>query len=54
MTNLLTVVTKVFSKTLIFLLQKCESHFSTKNIDVFLIFQAKNVNVSLANNFIKF
>ena len=44
MTNSLTVVAKVFSNTLIFLLQKCEEllqathNFSAKNINVFAIF----------------
>ena len=47
MTSLLTVVAKIFSNTLIFLLQKCEySHFCSKNINVFAIFQDRN----LANN----
>ena len=70
MTNSLTVVAKVFSNTLIFLLQNCEqllhceshshlqceshSHFSAKNIDVFAIFQDRNFNVTLAYNFVKF
>ena len=46
MTNSLTVVAKVFSNTLIFVLQKCESilqckiysHFLAKIINVFAIF----------------
>ena len=63
MTNLLTVVAKVFSNTLIFLLQKClysfcnakATHaFSVKNINVFAIFQDRNFNFTLANNFVKF
>ena len=58
MTNLLTVVAKVFSNTLIFLLQniqcKSYSHFFSKNINVFAIFQDGNFNVTLANNFLKF
>ena len=61
LTNLLmtTVVAKVFSNTLIFLLQKCEqlmcSHFfQPKNINVFAIFQDRIFNVTLANNFVKF
>ena len=53
MINLLTVVAKVFSNTLIFLLQKCEYIFSAKNINVFAIFQDRNFNVTLAN-FVKF
>ena len=50
MTNSLTIVTKVFSDTLIFLLLKCEyplqcksySCFFRKNINLFAIFQDKN------------
>ena len=78
MTNSLTVVAKVFSNTLIVLLQKCEkllaffSHwyfcckkvssfcsakathiFSAKNTNVFAIFQDRNFNFTLANNFVK-
>ena len=55
MTNSLTVVAKVFSDTLIFLLQKCEKllHFSAKDVNVFAISQERN-NVPLANNFVKF
>ena len=56
MTNELTVVAKVFSNTLIFLLQKCKSnsHFFSKNINVFVIFQDRKFNVMLAKNFVKF
>ena len=58
MTNSLTVVGKAFSNTLIFLLQKCDAKaahiFSAKNIYVFAIFQDRNFNITLANNFIKF
>ena len=40
MTNLLTVVAKVFSNTLLFLLQKCEcksySHFFQQKISMYL------------------
>ena len=46
--NLLMVVARVLSKTLIFLPQKC------KNITVFAIFQDRNFNVMFANNFVKF
>ena len=55
-TNSLAVVAKVFSKTFIFLLQKCKSYsdFFSKNINVFAIFQDTNFNVTLANNFVKF
>ena len=40
MTNVVTVVAKVFSNTLIFLLQKCETThiLFSKNINVFVIF----------------
>ena len=56
--NSLTVVAKVFSNTLIFLLQKYEyakaTHiFFCKNINVFAIFQDRNFNVMLVYN-IKF
>ena len=56
MTNSLTVVAKVFSNTLIFFPQKCEycksySHFFS---NIFAIFQDRNCNVTLANNFVKF
>ena len=62
MTNSLTVVAKVFSDTLIFLLQKyesilqCESysHFLAKNINVFAIFQNRNFYITLGNKFVKF
>ena len=62
MTNSSTVVAKLFSNALIFLLLKCESlfqcksysHFFSKNINRFVIFQDRNLNVTLANNFIKF
>ena len=59
MTNLLIVVSKVFSNALIFLLQKCEyllllTFFSAKNINGHAIFQDVNFNVMLANNFVKF
>ena len=48
-----------FSNTLISLLQNCYSHFFSikkrkKNINVFAIFQDRNFNVTLANNFVKF
>ena len=47
MTNSFTVVAKVFSNTLMFLLQKCEyksysNFFTAKNINVFAIFQDRN------------
>ena len=65
MTNLLTVVAKVFSNTLIFLSFGCKNvssfcnakatHiFSAKNIYVVAIFQDKNFYIMLANNFVKF
>ena len=57
MTNLLTVVAKVFSNTLVFLLQKCEAtniFFSAKNINVFVLFQDRNFNVMLADNLLSF
>ena len=54
MTNSLTAVAKVFSNTLIFLLQKLLTFFSAKNINVFAIFQDRNFNVMLANTLIKF
>ena len=50
MTHSLTVVDKVFSNTLIFLLQKC----AAKNINIFTIVQDRNFKVTLANNFFKF
>ena len=61
MTNLLTVLAKVFSNTLIFLLQNVNSFcaaktthiFSAKNTYVFAIFQDRNFDVMSANN-IKF
>ena len=56
MTNLLTVVAKVFLNILIFLLQKCEQllTFFSKNINVFAIFQEINFNVTLPHNLVKF
>ena len=54
MTKLLTVAGKVFSNTLIFLLQTCESHYFSKQIRVFATFQDRNFNFTLVNNFIKF
>ena len=62
MANSLTVVAKVFSNTLILLLQKCEqllqckscSHFSAQNISVYVIFQDRNFNVTLAYSLDKF
>ena len=60
MTNWLTVVANVFPNTLIFLLQKnwvafalqnLLTFFQQKNINVFAIFQGRNSNVTLANNF---
>ena len=53
MTNSLTVVAKVFSNTLIFLLQKLLTFFQPK-ISVLATFQDRNFNVTLANNFVKF
>ena len=57
MTNLLTVVAKVFSDTLIFLLQKCEyllqcksySHFYNKKISTYLPYFKIEILVTLAN-----
>ena len=43
MTNSLIVVAKVFSKTLIFLLQNTRI-FSAKSINVFAIFQDRKLN----------
>ena len=62
MANSVTVVAKLCSITLIYLLQKCEvllqcksnQHFSAKNIKVFAIFQGRNFNYKLANNFVQF
>ena len=62
MTNLLTVVAKVFSKTLIFCCKNVSSfcnakathNFSAKNMNVFAIFQDRNSNITLANNLVKF
>ena len=62
MTNSLTVVAKVFSNTLIFCCRNVSSFcntkgthiFTTKNINVFAIFQERNFNAMLANNFVKF
>ena len=57
MINMFTVVAKVFSDTLIFLLQKCEAthiFFSAKTINVFAIFQDRNFNVTLDYNLVKF
>ena len=45
MTNLLTDIPKVFSNILIFF---------WKNVNVFAIFQDRNFNVTLSNNFVKF
>ena len=61
MINSLTVA-KVFSNKLIFLLQNVNSfsttkllrYFSTKNINVFALFEDRNFNVTLANDFVKF
>ena len=60
MTNLLTVVAKVFSNTLIFLLPKFEvllqykdySHIFSKNINALVVFQDRNFDVILAKNFV--
>ena len=53
-----TVVAEVFSNTMIFLLQKCVipifSAKKKKKINVFAIFQDRNFNTTLANNFVKF
>ena len=62
MTKTLSVEAKVFSNTLIFLLQKCEellqcksySHFLAKNINVFAIIQDRNFNITLANSLVMF
>ena len=66
MTNLLTVVAKVFLNTLIdhsfaakmwvaFAMHVKATHiFSEENINVFVLFQDTNFIVKLANNFIKF
>ena len=54
MTIFLTVVAKAFSNTLMictFFQQKATHIFSAKNINVFAIFQDRNFNVTLANNF---
>ena len=51
MTNSLSIVAKVFSYTLMFLLL---TFFSKKNMNVFAIFQDRNLNVTLAYNFVKF
>ena len=59
MTNSLNVVAKIFSNTLIFLLQKYEQLLhaprilAPKNVSVFAIFQ-RNFIITLANNFAKF
>ena len=52
MTNSFTVVAKVFSNTLIFLLQNCESysHFISAKISMYLPY----FNATLAYNFVKF
>ena len=57
MTNLLTVVAKVFLNTLIFKYRKnvkSYPHFSAKIINVSTIFQDRNFNIMLADNFVKF
>ena len=65
MTKSLTVLAKVVSNALIFLLKQCECKsyqyfffffffFSKKNINIFTIFQDRNFNAMLANNFVKF
>ena len=63
MTSSLTVPAEVFSNTLMFLLQyvsnfcnaKATHIFSAKiSTYVFAIFQDRNFNVTLANNFVKF
>ena len=62
MINSLIVVAKVFSNTLIFLLQNVSSFcnakaaliFSAKNINVFAMLQDRNFNVKLANSLVKF
>ena len=35
-------------------MQKLLTFFSAKNINIFAVFQDRNLNVTLANNFIKF
>ena len=62
MTNSLAVVAKVFSNTLIFFCKNVSSFcnakathtFSAKNINVFAVFQDRNYNITIANNFVKF
>ena len=63
MTNLLAVVAKVFSSKLYFFccknvssfcIAKATHIFSAKNINVFAIFQDRNFDITLANNFVKF
>ena len=56
MTNWLTIVVRVFLNTLIFSCKNVKSypHFFSKNINVFAIFQDRNVTVMLAYNFVKF
>ena len=62
MINSLTVVAKVFSNTLIFFCKNVSSFcnaksthiFSAKNINIIAIFQDRNFNIMLANNFVKF
>ena len=51
MTNSLTVVAKVFSNTLRFLLQHI---FQQKNVNVFALFQDRNFNVTPANKMVSF
>ena len=55
MTNSLTVVAKIFSNTLIFVFHAKATHiFPATNIIVFVMFQDRNFNVTLANNFVQF
>ena len=61
MTNSVTVVANVFSNTLIFFaakmwlaMLKLLTFFSAKKINVFAMFQDRNFNILLANNFVKF
>ena len=59
MTNLLTVVAKLFcyfgfKNVSSFCNAKASHIFLVKNVSVFVMFQDRNFNVTLANNFVKF
>ena len=55
MVKMLTVLVSTISNSQVFLVKKCEySHFFTKNISVYAIFNDQNFNGPLTNNTVSF